>query len=488
MTTVDLGMPPVAPRGTGVLRSGKSFPEHAHTELADPLLRKNLRHAMSTIRAKRARAVAEVDDWEELRQAGASLKRHVMANLDSYLVRLEEAVEAAGGHVHWARDAVEANRIVVDLVRATGETQVLKIKSMATQEIALDEALSDAGVDTYETDLAELIVQLGRDWPSHIIVPAVHKNREQIRQIFLDRMPDAPRDLTDDPSDLCDAARRHLRKKFLTSKVAISGANFACADTGTFVIVESEGNGRMNLSLPDTLITVMGIEKVIPSFSDLEVFLQLLPRSSSGERMTPYVSTWQGPYEGDGPQDFHVVLLDNGRTHVLADAQGRDALNCIRCSACLNVCPVYERTGGHAYGSIYPGPIGAILTPQLLGVEEAASLPFASSLCGACGDACPVAIDIPAILVHLRDEAARAKDDASRLPSAEKAAMQAMAWAMSDGRRFAAAGRMAPLSRLAGRGRLPVLPPPLSGWTQSRDIPKAPTETFRQWWRKRGAG
>ena len=267
--------------------------------------------------------------------------------------------------MHWARDATEANEIVTRLVRATGAREVVKVKSMATQEIGLNEALAEAGIAAFETDLAELIVQLGHDQPSHILVPAIHRNRAEIREIFLREMADVDPDLTDDPAVLAEAARRHLRQKFLSAKVAISGANFAVAETGTLAVVESEGNGRMCLTLPRTLITVMGIEKLVPTWRDLEVFLQLLPRSSTGERMNPYTSMWTGATEG---QDFHLVLLDNGRTATLADRAGRAALRCIRCSACLNVCPVYERTGGHAYGSVYPGPIGAVLSPQLTGL------------------------------------------------------------------------------------------------------------------------
>ncbi|WP_067421159.1 LutB/LldF family L-lactate oxidation iron-sulfur protein, partial [Carbonactinospora thermoautotrophica] len=397
MSAVFVGMP--------------KFPEAARGALADTQLRRNLYRATRTIRGKRAAVVGEVPDWEELREAGRAIKEHTLRNLDRYLEQLERAVTAAGGQVHWARDAAEANRIVIDLVRRTGEREVVKVKSMATQEIGLNEALEHAGIAAYETDLAELIVQLGDDRPSHILVPAIHRNRAEIREIFLRRMPSAPRDLTDDPRELAEAARRHLREKFLTAKVAISGANFMVAETGTLVVVESESNGRMCLTLPKTLISVVGIEKVVPTWQDLEVFLQLLPRSSTGERMNPYTSTWTGVTAGDGPREFHLVLLDNGRTRALADPVGRQALACIRCSACLNVCPVYERTGGHAYGSVYPGPIGAILNPLLHGVssEWDASLPYASSLCGACYDVCPVKIDIPKVLLHLRSRVVEAR-------------------------------------------------------------------------------
>ncbi|MGZ4437284.1 MAG: lactate utilization protein B, partial [Nocardioidaceae bacterium] len=362
-----------------------AFPVAARTALADTQLRSNLAHATGTIRAKRAAVVAEVDDWEELRLAGAAIKDRTLARLDEHLLRLEESLTARGATVHWARDAAEACRIVAEVAKRHGSDEVVKVKSMATQEIGLNEALAAEGIAAWETDLAELIVQLGDDLPSHILVPAIHRNRAEIKAIFTRAMGGvgrpAPADLTDEPARLAEAARLHLREKFLRAKVAVSGANFAVADSGTLVVVESEGNGRMCLTLPEVLVSVVGIEKVVPTYQDLDVFLQLLPRSSTGERMNPYTSTWSGVTPGDGPQEVHVVLLDNGRTRALADEVGRQALRCIRCSACLNVCPVYERTGGHAYGSVYPGPIGAILNPLLRGVghdEQIDSLPYAS--------------------------------------------------------------------------------------------------------------
>ena len=477
---------------TGHLSGDRQFPAAAHDALANTQQRRNLAHATATIRAKRASVVGEVPDWEQLRDAGSAIKADVMARLPELLEQLEAAVTARGGVVHWARDAAEANAIVLDLVRATGSTEVVKVKSMATQEIGLNEALEAGGVTAHETDLAELIVQLGHDQPSHILVPAIHRGRAEIREIFLREMPGVDPALTDDPPRLAEAARSYLRAKFLTARVAISGANFGVAETGTLSVVESEGNGRMCLTLPQTLITVMGIEKVVPTWRDLEVFLQLLPRSSTGERMNPYTSTWTGVTPGDGPSELHLVLLDNGRTAALADELGRTALHCIRCSACLNVCPVYERTGGHAYGSVYPGPIGAILTPLLTGLDGSSpndSLPYASSLCGACYDVCPVKIDIPSMLVRLRAEHVEKAAAARTLPTAEALAMAAAAAVMSSPSRFAAAGRAVGLGRpLVRRGRLPVpLPPPLSGWTAARDVPAPPTETFRQWWaRERG--
>jgi L-lactate dehydrogenase complex protein LldF len=458
----------------------------ARAMLGDTQLRKNVRHATDVIQAKRARVVGEMPDWQELREAGKQIRQHTMEHLDFYLEEFEQNCTQAGGVVHWARDAAEARQIIVGLVKGVGASEVIKIKSMTTEEIQLNAALEAAGVHAYETDLAELIIQLGHDQPSHIVVPALHKNRQQIREIFKREM-NLP-ELGESPQDLADAARTFLREKFLRVKTGVSGANFLIAETGGVCVVESEGNGRMCLTLPETLITVAGIDKVVPRFADLEVLLQLLPRSATGERMNPYNSVWTGVDAADGPKAFHVVLMDNVRTEILGDREGRQTLNCIRCGACQNACPVYRQTGGHAYGSVYAGPIGAILTPQLQQMHHAQTLPYASSLCGACYEVCPVKINIPEVLIHLRNQVVQQNG----MRSAEALAMRAMGIIFRSERRFRAAqrlGRMAeaPLVRKDGRGQgwIGWLPGLLGGWTQVRDLQSMPEETFRDWWEKR---
>ncbi len=461
-----------------------SFPALAHAELRNTQLRRNIRRATTTIRARTARVTAELPDWEALRSAGQAIKAATLHDLDTHLLLLEERVTEAGGTVHWARDAEEAREIIVNIARRHGAQRVVKIKSMTTDEIDLNPAMQAAGIDPIETDLADMIVQLAHDTPSHILVPAIHRNRAEIQALFEDSFDQGK--LNDKPTDLTAAARRYLREKFLNTEVAISGANFAIAETGTVGVVESEGNGRMCLTLPRVLVSLMGIEKVLPRFADLEVFLQLLPRAATGERMNPYTSLWTGLREGDGPQEFHLVLLDNGRTRILADQAARETLHCIRCSRCLNVCPVYERTGGHAYNSMYQGPIGAILTPQLRGFDAAGSLPFASTLCGACLEVCPVKIDIPRILVHLRAGAV-AQRRATHTLDAETLAMQAVLWLFGGQNRMRLARHLGRIAQrlVAHDGVISRMPGPLAAWTDARDFPQLPERSFRDWWKTR---
>ena len=495
MTAIQLGMPKVVHYGEGNIFEEIPFPKYAKEELKNEQLRSNLRFVTHAIRNKRARVTAELPDWQELRNTGESVKNYVLANLPELLEQFERNFTAAGGHVHWARNASEANQSALDLIREQGVDEIIKIKSMATAETGLNEFLEENGINAIETDLAEEIVQLGHDRPSHILVPAIHRNRREIRDIFLREIEGINPDITDEPAELAEASRNRLRNKFLNTTVAVSGTNFGIAETGTLTIVESEGNGRMCLTLPDTLITFMGIEKILPTFQDYEAFLQLLPRSSTGERMNPYTSMWTGVTPGDGPQNMHVILIDNGRTAVLADEVGRQALRCIRCSACMNVCPVYERAGGHAYGSTYPGPIGAILSPQLSGIEAAHnnSLPYASSLCGACFEVCPVKINFPEVLVHLRAKDVESKHAVREFEGNKKAPFSQMDAMMLGAKKLFTSGKMMsvaerglPMSRLiAGRKhKITAVPGIVGGWTEYRDIPEPPKESFRNWWKK----
>jgi L-lactate dehydrogenase complex protein LldF len=459
-----------------------SFQRAATTLLEDAQLRNNVRHATDVITIKSAAVVGEQNDWQQLRTSASAIKAHTLRYLDQYLLQFEAACTAAGGHVHWAADADEANKIIVGLIRQHGGNEVIKVKTMTSDEIGLNKALEANGIHPYETDLADMIIQLGSDQPSHIVVPALHKNRQQVREIFRHAMH--REDLSDRPEDLTNAAREYLRQKFLTVKIGFSGANFLIAETGGVCVVESEGNGRMCLTLPDILITIAGIEKVIPTFRDLEVFLQLLPRSATGERMNPYNSMWTGIRSEEGPKKFHIILLDNGRTRILGDREARQTLHCIRCGACLNTCPVYRQTGGHAYGSIYAGPIGAILTPQLFNMEHSQSLPYASTLCGACYEVCPVKINIPEVLVHLRGRVVREQQSGL---APEAIAMKILSRVFSSRRSFEAAQRMAQLGQrpFISKGWIRRLPGMLGRWTAVRDLRPIPSQSFRSWWIER---
>jgi L-lactate dehydrogenase complex protein LldF len=468
-------------------RIAPPFPEAALPILQNTQLRKNVAHATDVIQGKRNRLVEEKKDWQELRTSASAIRAHVLANIAEYLEEFEKRCTTAGGVVHWANDAVEARAIILSILLEEKASEVIKIKTMTSAEIKLNPALEAAGISAIETDLAELILQLGEDEPSHIVVPALHVNRQQVREIFARKM-DLP-ELPDDPQALTAAARSYLRRKFLSVPTAISGANFLIAETGSVAIVESEGNGRMCLTLPRTLITLAGIEKVIPRFRDLEVMLQVLARSATGERLNPYNSLWSGVTPGDGPQRFHVVLLDNGRSEILSRKVERQTLKCIRCAACLNTCPVYRQTGGHAYGSPYAGPIGAILTPQLEHMRYAQSLPYASSLCGACYEVCPVKINIPEVLIDLRAQVVdQERKESRRWSDPMYLGMKAANFAFADAGRFRLAqwfGRVG-LKFFTGKdGWVRKLPSMGARWTLSRDLPGLPDQTFRQWWADR---
>jgi L-lactate dehydrogenase complex protein LldF len=473
------------------------FAANAREALRNETQRRALRRATDLFGDRRRSAMEALPEWEPLRDRARAIKDEALAGLDRHLESFVTHAESAGARVHWAPGATEATRIIVRLAQDRGVRTVVKSKSMTTEEIKLNEALEQAGLETVETDLGEWIVQLAGEAPSHIIVPAIHKTKDQIAALFADQIGTS-RD--DDVQALTLAARRVLREKFATAGLGISGVNFAVAETGTIVIVENEGNARFTTSLPRTHIAVMGIEKVIPRFRDLEIFLRLLPRSGTGQHLTSYVSFLTGPKrsaDGEGPEELHLVILDNGRSRVLGAAVTRQSLACIRCGACLNACPVYQQVGGHAYGSVYPGPIGAVITPQLAGLKKAAALPFASTLCAACRDVCPVKIDIPALLLHLRSEIKQAHPPAAAPPDpSERRAFRFWAWLMGSARHYEWSTRLARvLQRLVVRdntiariaGLAARLFPPLGTWTAERDLRPLAPRPFRDLWREHGS-
>ncbi|MDR7445045.1 MAG: LutB/LldF family L-lactate oxidation iron-sulfur protein, partial [Armatimonadota bacterium] len=428
------------------------------------------------------RATAELPHFDALRDWAKRIKAHALLHLDHYLERLEAKVRERGGMVHWARDAEEACRVVVEICRRAGARTAVKSKSMLTEEIGLNRALLRAGIRVVETDLGEFVVQLDGDRPSHLIAPIIHKRREEVAALFsrhLGTPPDAPVEV------LTRAARVHLRQAFLTADVGITGANFLVAETGSVVLVENEGNARLVTSLPRVHIAMAGVEKVIPRLRDLAVFLPVLVRSATGQKLSSYVSVLTGPRRpGDrgGPEEFHLVLVDNRRTAILADPDLREALQCLRCGACLNACPVYERVGGHTYGWVYGGPIGAVLTPKLLGLGRATELPYASTLCGACREVCPVRIDIPRMLVHLRAQAAAS----GGARPVERLGMRLLGWILRSPARYRFSGRLARIAQQLVWGDRPIraLPGPLWAWTRMRDFPRLAPQTFRERWRR----
>lgn len=433
----------------------------------------------------RAARVAELSHWEELRQIGSDIRSHTIEHIDVYLMQLEEKVKAAGGHIHWAETAQDANRIVLKIAREHSVKTAVKSKSMATEEIGLNHALEQAGIQAVETDLGEYIIQLAGTGPSHIIVPAIHLKKEEIAAIFSEKLDiNAPTD----PIELARIAREVLREKFLTAEMGISGGNFLIAETGTLVMVTNEGNGRMCTTMPDLHVAVVGIDKVIPDWESLTVFLKLLARSATGQKLSTYTQFITGPRRADGefgPKEFHLVLLDNGRSKVLKDPVGREVFKCIRCGACANVCPVYKNVGGFAYGSFISGPIGAILTPQILGTQAARELPYASTLCGACADVCPVKIPIPTILRHLRRRVAQGDEFAGpTLPAPIRISASLASLALARNWIYRFGTRLLPfvMSIFESGGWIPSAPYPLSRWTRARPLPLF-TAGFRAWWK-----
>jgi L-lactate dehydrogenase complex protein LldF len=456
------------------------FLDATRRALTDPPLQAALVRLTGTLLAGNRRGYAALADSGQLRDHAKRLKEHTLAHLDRYLEQLEASVHRLGGHVHWAADAEEARRLVVEIARTSGCKTAVKSKSMTSEEVHLNPALEAAGVEVVETDFGEYVLQLAGERPSHLVAPAVHHTRESIARILSDALGE---ELPDDPRTLAMAGRRALREKFYRADLGVTGANFLVAETGTVVLVTNEGNGRLTTTCPRVHVALAGIEKVIPRLRDLPVFLKLLARAATGQTLSVYTTLVTGPRregELDGPDEFHLVLLDNGRSRVLA-TPFRESLQCIRCGACLNACPVYRRVGGHAYGGVYSGPIGSILTPLYDSVEHNPHLPHASSLCGACQAACPVKINIPHLLVGLRELQHHGRGRKIR----ERAAY----WLWKEVARRPWLYRLAlRAARLALRpwakhGWLSRLPGPGGGWTAARDFPAPAARSFRERWK-----
>lgn len=472
-----------------------AFEKDSSAALRDKKLRAALVNVTDRFRAAREKASGEVAQWDELRARGREIKKETIENLDKYLLMLEESVKRAGGKVHWARDGEEACGIIVGIARANKVELVVKSKSMATEEIELNSAIESAGIKVVETDLGEYIIQLAGEHPSHIIAPAIHKTKEDIAELFSEKLGTP---YCSEPEELTKIARERLRSEFLGAGMGVSGANFAVAETGTIVIVENEGNARLTTTVPKVHVALVGIEKLIPRYEDLSLFLTLLARSATGQKSSTYVSFITGPKsetDTDGPEQFHLVLLDNGRSGILASEETRESLYCIRCGACLNICPVYRNVGGHSYGWVYSGPIGAIINPQLMGIDKAPELPFASSLCGACRDVCPVKIDFPKVLLELRSQVVDRKGKGNRVGGAlfEKLAIRLWRLTVEHKSLFEAVNKISYYLQTPWKksnGKLASLPYPFSRWTDERDFPQVAKKTFRQRWKnmKREAG
>jgi L-lactate dehydrogenase complex protein LldF len=454
--------------------------------IANPRLAEAYRSSTLRLFNHRLQAIGEVPGFERLRDAGREVKRHTIENLDYYLTQFADNVERNGGKMHWASTAADVCSIVVDIVQGSAAWEVVKAKTMVGEEVELNHALEAAGIRPIETDLGEFIIQLAGERPAHIVAPAIHKTRKDVSDLFVEHIKS---ERTVVPEELTAIARRALREMFQKAGVGVTGANFAVAETGTVVTVENEGNIRMCTTVPRVHIALIGIEKLIPRLADLGIFLRLLGRSATGQKLTAYTSLLTGPRrEGeDGPEEMHVVMVDNGRTKSLADPKMREMLYCIRCGACLNTCPVYRKIGGHAYGWVYSGPIGALVTPEMVGIGQARELPFASSLCGACREVCPVKINIPDLLLHLRAEAQEHAPKPSEPLFSERLMFRLWAWGMRNPNVYALGSRLARWGQglLARQGWIRKIPAyPASQWTKERDFPALAPETFHDRWKK----
>ncbi|UOQ92910.1 LutB/LldF family L-lactate oxidation iron-sulfur protein [Halobacillus shinanisalinarum] len=465
----------------------KNFSNRIEKGLGDDFMRGAVRSAQGRLQSKQLNAAEELGDWEEWRSHGQEIRQHTMENLDYYLQQLSEKIAELGGHVYFAETAEDANNYVQGVVNEKEAKKVVKSKSMVTEEISLNEALEAEGCEVVESDLGEYILQLDEnDPPSHIVAPALHKNKEQIRDVFRDRKG---YDQTEKPEELTLFAREQLRKEFLSADIGITGCNFAVAESGSFALVTNEGNARMVSTLPDTQITVMGMERIVPTWEELDVMVSLLTRAAVGQKLTSYVTALTGPKgeeDADGPEEFHLVIVDNGRSKILG-TEFQESLHCIRCAACVNVCPVYRHVGGHAYGSIYPGPIGAVLTPLLGGYEDYKELPYASSLCGACTDVCPVKIPLHEQLIMHRKNIV---EEENKTDFGERLAMKGFSMGTGSSSLYRLGTKLAPLlvTPFVKEKKISKGPGPLKAWTNVREFPAPQRERFRDWYKNREKG
>ncbi|HMQ52279.1 MAG TPA: LutB/LldF family L-lactate oxidation iron-sulfur protein [Anaerolineae bacterium] len=467
-----------------------TFYERVTQALHDQPLHRSLDKATTRFTTGRNNALATLPEAEALRDHARRIRAHTIAHLDRYLDQFAESVEKRGGHVHWAATAAEANQIVADVTRQYNVQKVVKSKSMVSEELHLNHTLEQIGVQVVETDLGEYIIQLAGETPSHIIAPVIHKNRQQTADLFREKLNASDDDLADVPN-MTALARRILRQDFLTADLGITGVNFAVAETGSMCLVMNEGNGRLTTTAPRVHLAIMGMERIVPTMEDLGVMLQLLARSATGQKLSVYTNIITGPRrhpangsdqaEADGPDEFHLIIVDNGRSQILG-SELAEILYCIRCGACLNACPVYQQIGGHAYGSVYPGPVGSVVTPGLYGVEPWSELPHASSLCGACREVCPVRIDIPRMLLKLRNEAVKAGQTPAWLQRGIGLYRQVVTrpaiyhWGARAGSWVTQAATRT--------GWINQLPGPLSAWTDSRDFPAFAKKSFTQRWKE----
>lgn len=467
--------------------TNEQFKNRVTTNLNDNFMRGAVSAAQHRFQTRRQAQVDELGNWEEWRLHGEEIRQHVLENLDAYLYELSENVVKRGGHVYFARTAEEASSYIQQIAIDKKAKKIVKAKSMVTEEIHLNAALEQVGCEVVETDLGEYILQLNdHEPPSHIIVPPLHKNRQQIREIFANKIG---YEQTDQPEEMALYVREKLRQEYLTADIGITGCNFAIAESGTVTLVTNEGNADLVTALPKTQIAVMGMERIVPTFEEMEVLVSLLTRSAVGQKLTSYITMLTGVKaadETDGAEEFHLVIVDNGRSNILG-TEFQSVLQCIRCAACVNTCPVYRHVGGHSYGSIYSGPIGAVLSPLLGGYDDFKELPYASTLCGACTDACPVKIPLHELLHKHRQKIV---EQEGKAPISERLLMQAFGYGASTSSLFNIASKVASpmMSPLVKNDKITSGPGPLKAWTEERDFPAPNKESFRNWLKKRQKG